>query len=625
VGISIFGNSAATGQKYLTYFLNGQFFKADTNGSVPSEWLILGGSTPHTPDFQFSIDQFQVISNGTTEFDDQFGSSTPPDFTDGASAQYALTSGAPLANNGSSDLLLGSDAVLIAPATNIYGELATLNTDTTGAAPANGLYSGTSFTTQGTFALVLPTDTETGYGIDLTDGTAGDGHDIVALEVEYYVNQVDVELQQINNVTGSVDILQSIALDPSAGDDQIRLALANNGTVNNGQVSASFTLLDNGVVDSTTNFTATGSIFVGENGSTENWTQPGFRAIAPGFSDSILKGTYGTLDIAQDGVWTYAPNSSQAGVQALAQGTTVIDNFTIGAADVDGAFSSTPLTITLEGANPSLSVAINGTIGEGAQLDGGSFSQFLGFGDSGFDTGYFLTHPISANTTTQALYNAGVAAGGGIPTSLGGVMNTTLLAQDFRLTAIPVGETGGSNYAASGATVTGGYQGSEAPSIVSQMQTYLASVGNHANPDALYLVDGGANDAGAIAAFMDPSAGQAYMVSEANAMAQALEQLHADGAQYFVISDDTGGGEFGLTYLAQLQNDLSAAGIPFVTADILELISAVEANPAAYGIVDANEPPSGPFTYNAYNPADGGADVNPNPSVISTSWSLDAT
>ena len=32
-------------------------------------------------------------------------------------------------------------------------------------------------------------------------------------------------------------------------------------------------------------------------------------------------------------------------------------------------------------------------------------------------------------------------------------MNSTLLAQDFGLTAIPVGEPGGTNYAASGATV----------------------------------------------------------------------------------------------------------------------------------------------------------------------------
>jgi len=92
-----------------------------------------------------------------------------------------------------------------------------------------------------------------------------------------------------------------------------------------------------------------------------------------------------------------------------------------------------------------------------------SFSQFLGFGDSNIDSGYFFTHPISNDPTRQSLYNAAVGVGGGLPTSLGGTMNSTLLAAHYGLTAIPIGESGGTNYAASGATVVGALQTSLAP------------------------------------------------------------------------------------------------------------------------------------------------------------------
>jgi hypothetical protein len=104
----------------------------------------------------------------------------------------------------------------------------------------------------------------------------------------------------------------------------------------------------------------------------------------------------------------------------------------------------------------AMSVVIDGVIGQGGPPQGTeSFSQLIGFGDSNIDSGYFFTHTFSNNSTLQTQYMASVAAGGGLPTSLGGVMNSVLLAQDYGLTAIPVGESGGTNYAASGATVTG--------------------------------------------------------------------------------------------------------------------------------------------------------------------------
>ena len=207
-------------------------------------------------------------------------------------------------------------------------------------------------------------------------------------------------------------------------------------------------------------------------------------------------------------------------------------------------------------------------------------------------------------------------------------MNSTLLAQDFGLTAIPVGEPGGTNYAASGATVTGVVNSSSlAPSIASQIQTYLASTGNHADPNALYLISGGGNDAKVAETLTGTAAQDAYMVQQANALAQALEQLYAAGARDFVINNQSGPGTLGQIFNETLHTDLVAAGVWFMSADIKQdVVQAVEANPAVYGITDTTQPPAGPFTTsNLYSSANGGADINPIPSSISDGWARYAT
>jgi outer membrane lipase/esterase len=207
---------------------------------------------------------------------------------------------------------------------------------------------------------------------------------------------------------------------------------------------------------------------------------------------------------------------------------------------------------------------------------------------------------------------------GGIPTSLGGKMNSVLLAADYGLTAIPVGEPGGTNYAASGATVTGSLPNSQAPSIVSQIQTYLAHVNNHADPNALYLISGGGNDSKIAEGQSNPDA---YMIQQANALATALEQLHAAGAKYIVIGDLSGPGVLGEIFTDTLRSDLATAGVPFIPANIKhDVIGAVDADPAAFGITNTTEPSAAPPF-----PANGGADVNPLPDTIPASWALFAT
>ena len=138
------------------------------------------------------------------------------------------------------------------------------------------------------------------------------------------------------------------------------------------------------------------------------------------------------------------------------------------------------------------------------------FDRFVGFGDSTMDSGYFLYNstggslaPVLIGTSTSTM-NAAItdsASAGGTGTFTGpGVMNTTLSAARFGLTALPVRSpsVGGTNYA-NGSVQTVSYTMSplgnnyssgftlNVPTSV-QISNYLASVNNVADPHALYMI-----------------------------------------------------------------------------------------------------------------------------------------
>ena len=98
--------------------------------------------------------------------------------------------------------------------------------------------------------------------------------------------------------------------------------------------------------------------------------------------------------------------------------------------------------------------------------DAQNFNQFVVFGDSNVDSGFYraLPNPAAAQPSTR-FWAAAVAAGAGAPTSRPGLMSSEALAAMFGLTAIPSNQPGGTNYATSGAknvtvndATTGGFQ-----------------------------------------------------------------------------------------------------------------------------------------------------------------------
>ncbi|MDR6924250.1 VCBS domain-containing protein [Pseudomonas sp. BE134] len=86
----------------------------------------------------------------------------------------------------------------------------------------------------------------------------------------------------------------------------------------------------------------------------------------PGFEQSQYAGTYGQFSLNTDGRWTYQLFDSQAYVQALAEGQTATETFTITAIDQNGGVTYRPVTITVHGTNdaPLISGVATGVVFE---------------------------------------------------------------------------------------------------------------------------------------------------------------------------------------------------------------------------------------------------------------------
>src|ERR1700760_2754426 len=235
----------------------------------------------------------------------------------------------------------------------------------------------------------------------------------------------------------------------------------------------------------------------------------------------------------------------------------------------------------------------------GGPAFGQQLNQFVGFGDSTIDSGYYrvLPNPGGGNNFNNA-WAAAVATGGGKPTTSPGAMSSEALAALFGLTALPANQ-GGSNFATSGAkdvtinnAQTGGF-GAAVPTVT-QIENYLAANGGRANANGLYLISSGGNDVsfatGNSGAGPFPANPQAYLVSAATSLAGEVAKLQAAGARYIVVPDlpfsfPTGGGAGNATeradrllYSQRLWGSLAADGVNFVPADYNAMRLAIASN-----------------------------------------------
>ena len=235
------------------------------------------------------------------------------------------------------------------------------------------------------------------------------------------------------------------------------------------------------------------------------------------------------------------------------------------------------------------------------------FNQFISFGDSTVDSGWWsgaltgscdgapspcTTGSTPKNTLIQNAINAG---GTGAPVGVG-QMNTQILAADFGLTALPANQLGGTNYAISGAVnaavAANGNIGNlnpngTLPSTVQQMTNYLSSQqqqGGKANSQALYIISSGGND---VTYARDNIVGltmqHAYLSFQASALAAAVANLQANGAKHIIVNGLPGAvGTLASFYTSSLFAALTAAGVNYIAADINAFVQQIELNPPKY-------------------------------------------
>ena len=173
------------------------------------------------------------------------------------------------------------------------------------------------------------------------------------------------------------------------------------------------------------------------------------------------------------------------------------------------------------------------------------FNQVIIFGDSNVDSGYYkaLSSPGDGAPYNMLWPSAGADAGS--PTTNPGAMSADVLAAHFGLTVKPANQTGGTNYATSGAknvtvnsSQTGGF-GAAIPTVT-QINDYLMANGGVANSQAVslyirlqrrFLRQSGHR--------RRPLAGrpQRHVVQAANDLATAITSLKTAGAKTIIVSN----------------------------------------------------------------------------------------
>jgi outer membrane lipase/esterase len=241
------------------------------------------------------------------------------------------------------------------------------------------------------------------------------------------------------------------------------------------------------------------------------------------------------------------------------------------------------------------------------------FTQFVVFGDSLSDNGNAF---IGTGGTIPAppLYTAGRFTDGPDTApagTVGGLWHEVLAG----LTGEPVATpflAGGSNYAVGGAKVLPGDP--VIPSLAQQVGLALAASGGHADPHALYVFWGGANDLyGAVETPGETAAGVAATeTAMVNSLVNDVALLDAAGARNFLwlnlpqlATTPRGAGDPLNAALAQastqFRTDVASntalltqtLGVRIADVDVYALYQAILANPAAYGYTNVTTPAQG--------------------------------
>ena len=204
-------------------------------------------------------------------------------------------------------------------------------------------------------------------------------------------------------------------------------------------------------------------------------------------------------------------------------------------------------------------------------------------------------------------------------------MYPQIVAGYFGLTANPANQSGGTNYATSGAKnasvntpANGGF--TAAIPTVTQISGYLSTVGNRADAKALYLVSSGGNDvsfaSGQVGTGPFPADPAAYLSDSAGSLAMAVAGLASAGAKTIVVANQPASFPMNNAALQQLRagynealfSGLAARNVPVIEADINSLRVSIQNNPGQYGFTSVSN--------------EMGATACTTPAGVTTAWAL---
>ena len=213
--------------------------------------------------------------------------------------------------------------------------------------------------------------------------------------------------------------------------------------------------------------------------------------------------------------------------------------------------------------------------------------QIVVFGDSLVDAG-----------------NDYIATGGATPSAASGYFDgrftngpdyTDLLSQRLYGTYTTPALIGGTNFAFVGASiVTSNYP---VPNLAGQLGLFAAA-GHPVDPDALYIINLGANDVFAIDSGTIPAASvPAYDANAADVLAGAVQTLSASGATRILVTGVPVGDAAGLALDAAIEQRLDAVaptltGTSLYRFSYLNFFAALAADPTRFGVAPFTHVPS---------------------------------
>ena len=213
------------------------------------------------------IDNFTIVKNDIVLFNDTFDNGIPPPDTGGNTQQYGVIGG-PLGTESGGKLALDAslgEVVEHADTGAMQRQGARVITNIDPAQPTKGLRTDDTFSVTGIFDITNLMNVREKYGVRLTDGASSnqfpnDGIGISIMRTS--ISDLNVVFHSYDQTAFIFTDLELILLDDS--NEQIALTLSRLNPADS-IVTASFAYINGGIMGATTTFTATDTLFNGED------------------------------------------------------------------------------------------------------------------------------------------------------------------------------------------------------------------------------------------------------------------------------------------------------------------------------------------------------------------------